>query len=148
MKRKKYKFFLVREDILPEAIRKTIRVKELLKRGGPITINDAVERMDLSRSAFYKYKDYVFPFYEASENKIVILAMLLEHKQGILASILNTVNEYSGSVITINQGIPLQGMANASISIETANLTVDMETLLEKLRGLAGVRELEVLGQA
>ncbi|WP_255378492.1 hypothetical protein [Megasphaera sp. ASD88] len=29
---KDYKFYLVREDILPEAIKKTIRVKEFLKR--------------------------------------------------------------------------------------------------------------------
>lgn len=25
--------------------------------------------MGLSRSAYYKYKDYVFPFYEASKEK-------------------------------------------------------------------------------
>ena len=64
-------FFLVKEEILPEAIKKTIRVKEMLKRGDARTINEAVEKMDLSRSAYYKYKDYVFPFYEASKNKIV-----------------------------------------------------------------------------
>ena len=36
-------FFLVREEILPEAIKKTIRVKEMLKRGDARTINEAVE---------------------------------------------------------------------------------------------------------
>ena len=66
-------FFLVKEEILPEAIKKTIRVKEMLKRGDARTINEAVEKMDLSRSAYYKYKDYVFPFYEASKNKICLL---------------------------------------------------------------------------
>lgn len=30
---KKDKFYLVQEDILPEAIKKTIRVKEILKNG-------------------------------------------------------------------------------------------------------------------
>ena len=54
---KKDKFYLVQEDILPEAIKKTIRVKEILKMGEAKTINEAVERMDLSRSAYYKYKD-------------------------------------------------------------------------------------------
>ena len=52
-------FYLVREEILPEAIKKTIKVKEILKRGEIKTINEAVERMGLSRSAYYKYKDYV-----------------------------------------------------------------------------------------
>ena len=32
-------FFLVREEILPEAIKKTIKVKEILKRGEIKTIN-------------------------------------------------------------------------------------------------------------
>ena len=36
-------FYLVREEILPEAIKKTIKVKEILKRGEIKTINEAVE---------------------------------------------------------------------------------------------------------
>lgn len=141
-------FFLVREEILPEAIKKTIRVKEMLKRGEVKTINEAVEKMELSRSAYYKYKDFVFPFYEASQNKIVTLALLLEHKQGVLSRVLNTISADSGSVLTINQGIPLQGVANATVSIETIDLAVDLEALLDKLRMVEGVKRLEILGQA
>lgn len=141
-------FYLVREEILPEAIKKTIKVKELLKRGEVKTINEAVEKMELSRSAYYKYKDYVFPFYEASQEKIVTLALLLEHKQGVLSHVLNTIASDHGSVLTINQGIPLQGVANATVSIETADLDVDLEALLDKLRLIEGVKRLEILGQA
>jgi len=141
-------FYLVREEILPEAIKKTIKVKELLKRGEARTINDAVDKMELSRSAYYKYKDYVFPFYEASKEKIVTLALLLEHKPGVLSRMLNTIANEKGSVLTINQGIPLQGVANATVSLETADLAIDLEALLDKLRLVDGVKRLEVLGQA
>lgn len=141
-------FYLVREEILPEAIKKTIKVKEILKRGEARTINEAVEKMGLSRSAYYKYKDYVFPFYEASKEKIVTLSILLDHKAGVLSRILNTIAGDGGSVLTINQGIPLQGVANATISIETKNLAIDLEALLDKLRMVDGVKRLEVLGQA
>ena len=144
----KTNYYLVREEILPEAIKKTIKVKELLKKGEVRTINEAVEMLNLSRSAYYKYKDYVFPFYEASQNKIVTLTFLLEHKKGVLSSLLNTISNDSGSVLTINQGIPLQGVANATVSIETVNLAVDLEALLDKLRMVDGVKRLEVLGQA
>lgn len=140
-------FYLVREEILPEAIKKTIKVKELLKRGEARTINEAVEKMELSRSAYYKYKDFVFPFYEASREKIVTLALLLEHKPGVLSRVLNTMANERGSVLTINQGIPLQGVANATISLETADLAIDLEALLDKLRLVDGVKRLEVLGQ-
>ncbi len=141
-------FYLVREEILPEAIKKTIKVKELLKKGEVRTINEAVERMELSRSAYYKYKDFVFPFYEASKEKIVTLALLLEHKQGVLSRVLNTIANDRASVLTINQGIPLQGVANATISLETVDLVIDLEALLDKLRMIDGVKRLEVLGQA
>ncbi|MDT8901208.1 ACT domain-containing protein [Anaeroselena agilis] len=141
-------FYLVREEILPEAIKKTIKVKELLKRGDARTINEAVEKMELSRSAYYKYKDYVFPFYEASKEKIVTLALLLEHKPGVLSRVLNTIANERGSVLTINQGIPLQGVANATVSLETVELAIDLEALLDKLRMVDGVKRLEVLGQA
>lgn len=141
-------FYLVREEILPEAIKKTIKVKELLKQGKVRTINEAVEKMELSRSAYYKYKDYVFPFYEASKEKIVTLALLLEHKSGVLSRVLNTIAGERGSVLTINQGIPLQGVANATISIETMDLVIDLEALLDKLRMVDGVKRLELLGQA
>ena len=69
-KPKKDKFYLVQEDILPEAIKKTIKVKEILKLGEVKTINEAVEKMDLSRSAYYKYKDYVFHFLKLLKVKL------------------------------------------------------------------------------
>ncbi len=61
---------------------------------------------------------------------------------------LNTIAGDHGSVLTINQGIPLQGVANATVSIETADLDVDLEALLDKLRMIEGVKRLEILGQA
>lgn len=148
MKKSKSGFFLIREDILPEAIKKTIKVKELLKRGEARTINEAVDKMNLSRSAYYKYKDYVFPFYEASQDKIITLALLLVHKKGVLSKVIDTIACNSGSVLTINQGIPLQGVATATISIETANRAVNLKALIDELRALNGVKHLEILGQA
>ena len=61
----------------------------------------------------------------------------------MLSRVLNTVAGDSGSIMTINQGIPLQGVANTTISIETKNLTVDLEALLDKLRMIDGVKRLQ-----
>ena len=60
MTKKDSGYYLVKEDILPSAIKKTIKVKEMLRRHDNMTINDAVSKMGLSRSAYYKYKDYHF----------------------------------------------------------------------------------------
>ncbi len=146
-KNQKTAFYLVRDEILPEAIKKTIMVKDILKRGELKTVNEAVAKVGLSRSAYYKYKDYVFPFYDASKEKIITLSLLLEHKAGVLSKVLNTIATESGSIMTINQGIPLQGVANTTISIETKFLTIDLEALLDKIRLIDGVKRLELLGQ-
>lgn len=59
MKKGKEEFYLVDLKVLPEAIKKTIKVKELLNDGICGSINEAVKKVDMSRSAYYKYKDHV-----------------------------------------------------------------------------------------
>ena len=126
--------YLVHEEILPKAIKKTILAKELINRGEVRTVNEAVVKANLSRSAYYKYKDYVYSFFEATRDKIVTLALLISHR--------------SGNVMTINQGIPARGAATVHISLETAKLYNDFQTLLERVDAVDGVQKLEVIGQA
>lgn len=140
-------FLIVSKDILPEAILKTARAKELLVKGDVYTVNDAVERVGLSRSAYYKYKDGVFPFYEASKEKIITISLTLENTAGVLSNVLNTIASFHANVLTINQGIPLQGIANVSISIENAGLVDTPENLLSGIGEIKGVRKIEVIGQ-
>ncbi|WP_298705094.1 ACT domain-containing protein [uncultured Veillonella sp.] len=147
-KLKKDKFYLVQEDILPEAIKKTIKVKEILKLGEAKTINEAVERMDLSRSAYYKYKDYVFPFYEIAQGKIVSITISMSNESGMLSNILKAIAESNGSILTINQDIPLQGIANVTIAFETKDLSGSLEDLLDSIRSIRGILKVEILGQA
>lgn len=141
------KYYIVLSDILPEAIRKTAIAKEILARGEAGTVNEAVEKAELSRSAFYKYKEGVFPFYRAVHNRIVTVSLLLEHRSGVLSTVLNTVAAEQGNILTINQGLPLQGMANATISIDTSGMPVSVDTLLDALNLIKGVKKVEVIGQ-
>lgn len=147
-KLKKDKFYLVQEDILPEAIKKTIKVKEILKLGEAKTINEAVERMDLSRSAYYKYKDYVFPFYEIAHGKIVSITVSMSNDPGMLSSILRAIADSNGSILTINQDIPLQRIANVTIAFETKDLSTSLEECLDNIRSIRGILKVEILGQA
>jgi chorismate mutase len=140
-------FFIVSKDILPEAILKTAQAKELLAKGEALTVNEAVEVVDLSRSAFYKYKDGVFPFYQASKEKIITISLILDNQAGVLSHVLNSVASLRANILTINQGIPLQGVANVSISIETAGMTGNSEELLVTLGQITGVKKVELLGQ-
>ncbi|MBD3917774.1 ACT domain-containing protein [Paenibacillus sp. PR3] len=141
------RYYVVREDILPEAIIKTIQVKDMLKRGEAATVHEAVERVGLSRSAFYKYKDGVFPLSELDRERIVTISMELEHRSGILSKVLGLVAGIEGNVLTINQSIPLQGLANVVISVDTSYMTEQLTEMLERIRRLDGVRKASVIGQ-
>ena len=55
------KYLLVEAAVLPEVFVKVTQVKELLETGEVKTVAEAVERVGISRSAFYKYKDSVVP---------------------------------------------------------------------------------------
>jgi len=143
---KEPRFFLVQEDILPEACYKTVQAKELLMNGEAATVNDAVERVQLSRSAFYKYKDKVFPFIRWNRDQTVIIEMLLEHRSGVLSLVLNSIAAVGGNIVTINQNLPQQGMASATLTIETANLKCDVENMLKLLCETQGVKSAKLLG--
>ncbi|MDD2401726.1 MAG: ACT domain-containing protein [Clostridia bacterium] len=142
------KFYMVSKDILPEAILKTAMTKEILARGEVITVNEAVEKVGLSRSAFYKYRDGIFPFYEVSKEKIITVSFILDHKPGVLSNILDKVAYMKGNVLTINQGIPLQNIANTTLSIDTKEVVSDIEELINKLQRIEGVKKVEIVGQS
>jgi chorismate mutase len=147
MKDTQDKFYLVQENVLPQVLKKTAEAKEMIKKGKARTVNDAVQAVGISRGAFYKYRDYIFPFREASRGKILTVSLILEHTAGVLSDVLQAIAAAHGNVLTINQGIPLQGVANASISFETERMTDDVSALLDKLSAIPGVQKLELIGQ-
>ncbi|MFB9327235.1 ACT domain-containing protein [Paenibacillus aurantiacus] len=141
------RYFVVREDILPEGIVKTIHVKEMLQRGEAATVHEAVERAGLSRSAFYKYKDGVFPLNQLDRERIVTISVDLEHRAGILSKVLGLVAGSEGNILTIHQSIPLQGFANVVVTVDTSPMSSTPIELVESLRKLAGVRKASIIGQ-
>lgn len=141
------RYYLVRQDILPEALVKTMQVKEMLAQGQAKTIHEAVDRIGLSRSAFYKYKDGIFPLSKLERERIVTISMDLEHRSGILSRVLALIASLEGNVLTIHQTIPLQGMANVVISVDTSLMGEQFVTLLDTLRAHDGVKRVAIVGQ-
>jgi chorismate mutase len=139
--------YLIREDILPEGVLKTVQAKELLARGEVKTIHEAVEQVGLSRSAFYKYKDGIHPLSKLERDRIVTISMDLEHRAGILSKVLAMIAQLEGNVLTIHQTIPLQGMANVVISVETSTMVDGVQELMNELHKLKGVKRAVIIGQ-
>lgn len=148
MKQEKFdkKFYLVREDVLPEAMKKTLDAKEMIERGKAESVWDAVQKVDLSRSAFYKYRDTVFPFHTVVKERLITLFFYLEDRSGTLSHLLGVVASSGCNVMTIHQTIPLMGRANVTLSLNVTDMSMEIEELLAKLRKLEFVEKVEVLG--
>ncbi|MEH7087050.1 ACT domain-containing protein, partial [Neobacillus drentensis] len=66
---------------------------------------------------------------------------------GILSKVLGLVAGLEGNVLTIHQTIPLQGMANVVISVETSKMGNHLSALLDALRAQEGVKRAAIIGQ-
>ena len=139
------KYYIVESSALPEVFLKVAEAKRLLSTGEASTVNEATRMMDISRSAFYKYRDAVLPFQNMMTGRIITFQLLLHDEPGTLSTLLNIFADQAANIITINSIVPTNGCAVVTISAETMNLSVSLEELLRMLRQTTGVIKAEIL---
>ncbi len=141
----KPEYYIVEASALPEIFLKVAEAKRLLSTGEATTVNEATRMTDISRSAFYKYRDSVLPFQNMMTGRIITFQLLLHDEAGQLSNILGIFADKKANIITINSIVPTNGTAVVTISAETMDLNVQLEDLLRELRECPGVIKAEVL---
>ena len=141
----KPKYYIVEASALPEVFLKVAEAKRLLSTGEATTVNEATRMTDISRSAFYKYRDAVLPFQNMMTGRIVTFQLLLHDEPGLLSILLAVLAEAKANIITISSIVPTNGTAVVTISAETIDLTIPLEELLHNLESFPGVVKAEVL---
>ena len=139
------KYYIVEATALPEVFLKVAEAKRLLSTGEASTVNEATKMTDISRSAFYKYRDSVLPFQNMMTGRIITFQLLLHDEPGLLSNVLNVFADNKANIITINSIVPTNGTAVVTISAETMDLTIQLEELLRQLRQSKGIITAEVL---
>ncbi|KAJ49005.1 chorismate mutase [Clostridium tetanomorphum] len=139
------KFLMIHTSVLPEVFEKVIEVKEMMKTGKIKEITEAVKIVGISRSTYYKYKDYVFTVSETMNNRKVIISLTLDHEPGTLSKILDIIASYEGNILTINQEIPINNTANVNITFDISNLNIELNALLDEIRNMEHVIKLELV---
>lgn len=124
---------------LPDVFLKVLSAKELLASGAADSAAEAARRAGISRSAFYKYKDAVFPYREDAEGRLLTLHFLLQDRPGVLSSVLSAFAEAGANILTVNQNIPDSGTASVSVSAHVDRLNTTMDRFLQSLSALKGV---------
>lgn len=145
--KEKHPFYVINGSVLPEVFLKVVEVKNLLEKNKMLTVQDATERVGISRSSFYKYKDAIFPFYEKGKSQAITVLIHLQDEAGRLSDVLNYIASAGGNVLTINQMIPMNGIAIINLCIQTSHIEMGVDKLIEQLTEFSGVNEIQVLAR-
>ena len=145
--KEKHPFYVIDGSVLPEVFLKVVEAKKLLEKDKMLTVQEVAERIGISRSSFYKYKDAIFPFYEKGKTQAITVLIHLQDEAGRLSDVLNYIAAAGGNVLTINQMIPMNGIAIINLCIQTSHMEMGVDMLLEKLENLDGVNEIQVLAR-
>ena len=141
----KPQYYIVEASALPEVFLKVAETKRLLSTGEASTVNEATKMTDISRSAFYKYRDSVLPFQNMMTGRIITFQLLVHDEPGRLSEILSILAETGADIMTIYSIVPVNGTAVITISAETMDLTISLEELLARLSATRGVVKAEIL---
>ena len=96
--------------------------------------------MNISRNAFYKYKDAVQPFQDPRRRgRIITFYALLKDNPGVLSNYLSIFANSGANILTINQTIPTNGCAGVTISAETSDMNEGLDEMVAGISGAMGV---------
>lgn len=147
MNKIKKQFYLVDFQILPTAIKKTIQVKEMLKNGEADTINAAVMKAGISRSAYYKYKDHVAPASDDSARDILTLFLVMQNDPGIHSKLFRRLAKENADIVTMNKGIPMKKLTTMTLSVRISEMQISSRELIESIEQIKGIKTVYVAGE-
>ena len=139
------KYLVIDKKVLPDVYEKVLEVKKLLKDGKVKEITEATKIIGVSRSVYYKYKDYVFDFAESAQGRKMTFNMMVKHRKGVLSQVLNYISDKGGNILTIDQGVPINEVANLTLTIDMSMLELDLTDLLDELSKMENVERVDFI---
>lgn len=136
------RFVVVRADVLPDVILKVLEAKRKLAMGECRTSTDACREVGISRSAYYKYKDCAFMYNEETNSGIVTYYFTLQDRAGVFSEVLACLYNNGANILTINQNIPIDSAATATVTVRYESGSKDFHSVKEQLAALDGVVKL------
>ena len=119
----------------------------MLESGKAASVQEATERVDISRSSFYKYKEDIFPFHDNAKGRTITMVIQLDDEPGLLSAILRTIADTHANILTIHQSIPVNGIASLTLSVEILPDSADVNRMMEQIEQQEGVHYLKILAR-
>ena len=143
----KSKYFVLKQKAVPEVLLNVVEAKRLLESERVMTVQEATERVGISRSSFYKYKDDIFPFYDNTKGKTITFVVQMDDEQGLLSDLLHVVAMYKANILTIHQSIPVNGVATLTLSVEVKANTGNISGMVEEIEEQKGIHYVKILAR-
>ncbi len=132
------KYLIINKKVLPDYFEKVVDAKNLVEHG--FDVSSAVKKVGISRSTYYKYKDYVFtPNEDTTRGKRAIISLLLKNEKGALYEVLNDLLLVNVNVLSITQSPIINHKASVELTIDTGDMLETIEQLLHRLSDMDGV---------
>ena len=141
-------YYVVRKQAVPEVLLKVVEAKRLLESGRVRTVNEAVERLGISRSSFYKYKEDIYEFHDSLQGTPLTLTFQMNDELGLLSDVLGIISKFGANILTIHQSIPLNGVASLSISIQVLSTTGNIMEMIAAMEKMDGVHKVQIAGRS
>ena len=143
----KMQYYVLKEKAVPEVLLKVVEAKRLIDSGKTASVQEATERVDISRSSFYKYKDDIFPFHDTAQGTTITLSMSIEDEPGLLSDVLKVIADFGANILTIHQSIPVNGIATLTLSIDILPQTGDVAEMVTKIESVGGIQYVKILAR-
>lgn len=140
----KVKYLLVDMSILPKIYAKVVEANGYLQSGEATSASQAAKMAGISRSAYYKYKDKIFEYNEQGDDVTAINAKLIDNA-GVLSSVMNELYLAGANILAVNQSIPVNNIADVSITVRLSQTDVSTEDLMLKIKNIGGVKSAEIV---
>ena len=140
----KVNYLLLDMSVLPEVYVKVIEAKGYLQSGEAANASQAIKMPGISCSAYYKYKDKIFEYNEQGDDVTAINAKLIDNA-GVLSSVMNELYLAGANILAVNQSIPVNNIADVSITVRLSQTDVSTEDLISKIKNIGGVKSAEIV---
>ena len=147
MPEEKTKYCVVKQKAVPEVLLKVVEAKKLLESERVLTVQEATDRVGISRSSFYKYKEDIFPFYDNTKGKTVTFVVQMDDEKGLLSDLLHIVAIYKANILTIHQSIPVNGVATLTLSVEVKDNTGNISKMVEEIEEQDGIHYVKIVSR-
>ena len=139
---KETNYYVIKKKAVPEVLLKVLEVQKLLDSKKAVSVLEATEKVGISRSSYYKYKDDIFPFYAGKKGRSITFVIEVDDQPGVMASILNIFALYKANILTIHQSIPINGKGLLTVSVD---IETDVSAMIQDVEKIEDVSYVKII---